>query len=98
MDAIGDDYVEKNVKNEGFVKFIFDNEIMITHTHTQSLEQIKEDPEHWFANLHPSDKAYAITQRVNNESIWAWTYVKKKEGTKRRVQTKTLTRRERRGG
>ena len=90
MDAIGDDYVEKNFKNEGFVKFIFDNARMVTHTHTQSLEQIKEDPENWFANLHPSDKAYAVTQRVNNERIWAWTYNKKKrENEKKSVEEKT---------
>ena len=73
MDAIGDDYVEKSFKNEGFVKFIFDNARMVTHTHTQSLEQIKDDPENWFSNLHPSDKAYAVTQGVNNEMVWAWT-------------------------
>ena len=51
---------------------------MVTHTHSQSLEQIKDDPENWFAKLHPSDKAYAVTQRVNNERVWAWTYEKKK--------------------
>ena len=97
MDAIGDDYVEKNFKNEGFVKFIFDNARMVTHTHTQSLEQIKDDPENWFAKLHPSDKAYAVTQRVNNERVWAWTYEKKKGRTKIRVQTNRPTSQERRG-
>ena len=71
---------------------------MVTHTHTQSMEQIKKDPEHWFANLHPSDKAYAVTQRVNNERVWALTYDKKKGRTKIRVQTKERTSWERRRG
>ena len=78
MDAIGDDYVEKIFNNEGFVKFILDNARMVTHIHTQSLDQIKDDPENWFAKFHPIDKAYSVTQRVNNERVWAWTYKEKK--------------------
>ena len=73
----------KEFKNEGFVKFIFNNTRKVTHTHTQSLEQIKEDSENWFANLYPSDKAYAVTQRVNNERVLAWTCDKKKRGNEK---------------
>ena len=66
------------------MEFIFNSARMVTHTHIQSMEQTKEDPEHWFENLRSSDKAYAITQRVNNEMIWSWIYDNKKKGKEKK--------------
>ena len=53
-------YVQENPKNEGFVKYVYNNARLMSDTSTTSNGKIKRDPSNIFRHMHASDIAYAV--------------------------------------
>ena len=66
---VTEDYVQENLKNEGFVMYVYNSARLMSNTTTISNEKIKRDPSNIFHHVHASDIAYAVMQRVNNEKV-----------------------------
>ena len=70
MDSITSEYVDMNWKNTEFAKFCFENAMQVSHTPQGAIDKIKEREDEFWGMMHPSDIAYAVTKRVNNEERW----------------------------
>ena len=54
---VPEDYVEKKLKNKGFVKYVYNNSRLVSNTTTSSYEKIKSDPSNTVHSVHASDLA-----------------------------------------
>ena len=72
--------VQENLKNKGFVNYVYNNTRLMSNTSTISNEKIKRDPSNIFRHMHASDIAYTVMQRVNNEMVWKEEWGQKNKG------------------
>ena len=63
-------YVQENLKNKGFVKYVYNNARLMADTTTISNENLKQDTSNIFHHVHASDIAYAVIQRINSKMVW----------------------------
>ena len=79
MDEIDKDFVDTNWKSADFAEFCFRNARQMSHTPQGAINLILQDESNFWEQMHSSDIAYAVTQRVNNEHMWTDKWLKEKK-------------------
>ena len=87
--SISSEYVEKNWKNEEFVKFVVFNAMHMSHAPQAAINKIKKNENEFWGLMHASDIAYAVTGLVNNEENRKekWDRVQEKKKALEEAQT-----------